>query len=36
MRKFRIAMVFEGGKMIGVLTRIDLIDHVARFSGKNA
>ena len=35
MRKFRIALVYEGGSMVGVLTRIDLIDHVAR-AGSNA
>ncbi|MFT4624732.1 MAG: cystathionine beta-synthase [Myxococcota bacterium] len=33
MRKFRIALVYKGGNMVAVLTRIDLIDHVARCTG---
>jgi cystathionine beta-synthase len=32
LRKVRIALVLEGDTLIGVLTRIDIVDHVARVS----
>ena len=35
-RKHRIALVLEDGKLSNVLTRIDIIDHVARMAGQNA
>jgi cystathionine beta-synthase len=30
MRKVRLALIFDGGDLVGVLSRIDIIDHVAR------
>ncbi len=30
MRRMRLAVVLENGKLLGVLSRIDIIDHVAR------
>ena len=30
MRKVRLALVLDGGKLSAVLSRIDIIDHVAR------
>ena len=30
LRKVRIALVMEGETIVGVVTRIDLIDHIAR------
>ncbi len=33
MRKVKIAMVLHDNKLIGVLTRIDLLDHVAKAAG---
>ena len=30
LRKYRVALVMEGATLIGVITRIDIIDHVAR------
>ena len=35
LRKFRIALVFEESALKGVLTRIDIIDHIARIMGSN-
>lgn len=35
-RKHRIALVLQDGKLANVLTRIDIIDHVARMAGQNA
>jgi cystathionine beta-synthase len=29
-RKVRLAVVMQGGKFVGVLTRIDIIDHIAK------
>lgn len=36
LRKNRIALVFDEGELVSVLTRIDLIDHVARMTHSNA
>ncbi len=35
LRKHRIALVFDHGDLVGVLTRIDVIDHVARMTASN-
>jgi predicted transcriptional regulator len=35
MRKVRVALVLEGKKLTGILTRFDIIDHVARMSSPN-
>lgn len=35
-RKVRVALVLEDNALLGVLTRIDVIDHVARVSAKTA
>ena len=35
LRKFRIALVFEDNALKGVLTRIDIIDHIARIMSSN-
>jgi predicted transcriptional regulator len=32
LRKVRIALVMEGEALVGVVTRIDLIEHIARRS----
>lgn len=36
LRKVRLALVFDRSDLIGVLTRIDIIDHVARATGGGA
>jgi cystathionine beta-synthase len=36
LRKYRVALVLDAGEVVGVLTRIDLIDHVARITSTNA
>lgn len=35
LRKNRIALVFDAGELTSVITRIDLIDHVARMTAAN-
>jgi cystathionine beta-synthase len=32
LRKTRVALVLDGSQLVGVLTRIDLIDHIARMT----
>lgn len=34
MRRMRLALVLDGGKLVGVLSRIDIIDHVARCTAR--
>ncbi len=33
LRKFKIALVYDGNELVSVLTRIDLIEHLARVTG---
>lgn len=36
LRKTKVALVLQDGQLVGVLTRIDLIDHIARSTTSNA
>ena len=35
-RRFKVAIVLEGGAPADIITRIDLIDHISQLSAKRA